>query len=130
MMAKDPAVLSSDEADAVGRIAQDKEAATMITLVQRFASLIRASSIAAASPHRAPLRAFQRWTRDANTSGLRAMMTFATALQNDTAVQAALSTPWSNAQCEGHITRLKLLKRQMYGRASLDLLHRRMLLAT
>jgi transposase len=130
MMANDPAVLSSDEAGAIERIAQDKEAATMIALVQRFAGLIRASSIAAASPHRAPLRAFRRWTRDATASGLRAMMTFAAALQNDTAVQAALCTPWSNAQCEGHITRLKLLKRQMYGRASLDLLHRRMLLAT
>jgi len=129
-MAKDPAVLSSDEADAIDRIGQDKEAATLTALVQRFAGLIRASSIAAASPCRAPLRAFRSWIRDASASGLRAIMTFATALQNDTAVQAALSTPWSNAQCEGHITRLKLLKRQMYGRASLDLLHRRMLLAT
>jgi transposase len=123
-------VLSSDEAGAISRIAQDKEAATMIALVQRFAGLIRASCTAAASPHRAPLRAFRSWVKDASASGLRAMTTFAGALQNDAAVQAALSTPWSNAQCEGHITRLKLLKRQMYGRASLDLLHRRMLLAT
>jgi hypothetical protein len=68
MTAKDPAVLSSDEADAVGRIAQDREAATMIALVQRFAGLIRARSIAAASPRRAPLRAFRSWIRDASAS--------------------------------------------------------------
>ncbi|MFB1485336.1 hypothetical protein U8525_33815, partial [Corallococcus sp. RDP092CA] len=46
------------------------------------------------------------------------------------AVRAALTTPWSNAQSEGHITKLKLLKRQMYGRASFDLLRRRALLAS
>ena len=38
-------------------------------------------------------------------------------------------TPWSNGQAEGQINPLKLLKRQMYGRAGLDLLRRRTLLA-
>lgn len=33
---------------------------------------------------------------------------------------AALSEPWSNGQTEGQINRLKLIKRQMYGRAHLD----------
>ncbi|RYZ43270.1 MAG: transposase [Myxococcaceae bacterium] len=37
--------------------------------------------------------------------------------------------PWSNAQSEGQITKFKLLKRQMHGRASFDLLRRRVLLA-
>jgi transposase len=45
------------------------------------------------------------------------------------AVRAALTTPWSNGQTEGQITKLKLLKRQMYGRANFDLLRRRVLLA-
>jgi len=36
---------------------------------------------------------------------------------------------WSSGQAEGQITRLKLIKRQMYGRASFDLLRRRILLA-
>lgn len=44
-------------------------------------------------------------------------------------IRAALTTPWSNAQVEGRVTRLKFLKRQMYGRASFDLLRRRVLLA-
>ena len=41
------------------------------------------------------------------------------------AVAAALALPWSNGQTEGQITELKLLKRQMYGRAKLDLLRAR-----
>ena len=47
--------------------------------------------------------------------------------QDEQAVQAALRLPHSNGVVEGQITRLKLLKRSMYGRASLDLLRRRLL---
>ena len=42
-------------------------------------------------------------------------------------VRAALAMPWSNGQTEGQINRLKMLKRQMYGRANLDLLRIRLL---
>lgn len=45
------------------------------------------------------------------------------------AVRAAVATPWSNGQTEGQITKLKLVKRQMYGRAKLDLLEARLLAA-
>ena len=45
------------------------------------------------------------------------------------AVHAALTLAWSNGPVEGQISRLKAHKRQMYGRASLDLLERRFLLA-
>ncbi len=41
-------------------------------------------------------------------------------------VRAALSEPWSNGPTEGHITKLKLLRRQMYGRGKLDLLRARL----
>ena len=55
---------------------------------------------------------------------------FARGLRADmAAVQAAVTLPWSQGPIEGHINRLKLLKRQMYGRARLDLLARRFLLA-
>jgi transposase len=64
------------------------------------------------------------------TCGVRAVETFAQGLAKDgRAVRAALTTPWSNGQTEGQVTKLKLLKRQMYGRASFDLLRRRVLLA-
>ncbi|WP_369721938.1 hypothetical protein [Bradyrhizobium sp. LLZ17] len=36
-------------------------------------------------------------------------------------MNAAITTSWSNGQTEGQITKLKLVKRQMYGRAKLDL---------
>jgi transposase len=39
---------------------------------------------------------------------------------------AAITTAWSNGQTEGQITKLKLIKRQMYGRAKLDLLEARL----
>ena len=42
------------------------------------------------------------------------------------AIRNAVYLPWSNGQCEGQITRLKLLKRQMYGRANIDLLETRL----
>ena len=56
------------------------------------------------------------------------MASFARGLRDDQrAFRAALSLAWSNGQTEGHITRLKLVKRQMYGRAKLDLLRARLL---
>jgi transposase len=55
---------------------------------------------------------------------------FARSLRKDyEAVRAAFSYEWSNGQVEGQIHRLKLVKRQMYGRANLDLLKQRVLAA-
>jgi hypothetical protein len=42
-------------------------------------------------------------------------------------VRAGLTLVWSNAQVEGHVHRLKLIKRRMYGRANFDLLRQRVL---
>jgi len=53
---------------------------------------------------------------------------FANGIRRDiVAVNAAISSPWSNGQTEGQVTRLKLVKRQMYGRAKLDLLEARLI---
>ncbi len=46
------------------------------------------------------------------------------------AVRAAITSGWSNGQTEGQITKLKLVKRQMYGRGKLDLLQARLIGAT
>ena len=46
------------------------------------------------------------------------------------AVRAAIELSWSNGQTEGQITKLKLVKRQMYGRGKLDLLEARIIGAT
>lgn len=45
------------------------------------------------------------------------------------AVRAAIASNWSNGQTEGQITKLKLVRRQMYGRAKLDLLEARLIAA-
>ena len=47
--------------------------------------------------------------------------------KDEAAVRAAINSPWSNGQTEGQITKLKLIKRQMYGRAKLDLLQARLI---
>ncbi|MEO0429712.1 MAG: transposase, partial [Pseudomonadota bacterium] len=67
------------------------------------------------------------WLRKAER-GL--ISSFARGLATDRdAVAAAMKEPWSNGQTEGQINRLKTLKRQMYGRAKLDLLKARMIAA-
>jgi transposase len=70
----------------------------------------------------------EAWMKRAQQSGLPALKGFARGLRRDyAAVEASLSSPWSQGQVEGQITRLKLLKRQMYGRARFDLLRLRVL---
>jgi transposase len=65
------------------------------------------------------------WISDAAPSLLVSFMRGI--VQDRAGVQAALTQPWSNGQTEGQNTKLKLVKRQMYGRAKLDLLRARLL---
>lgn len=61
-------------------------------------------------------------------AGASLVASFARGVANDeAAVRAAITSPWSNGQTEGQITRLKLVKRQMYGRGKLDLLQARLI---
>lgn len=72
----------------------------------------------------------RQWLIDAQCSEIPEFVGFANGLTTDLqAVRAALEHEWSNGQVEGEVHRLKLLKRQMYGRAKLDLLHARVLYA-
>jgi hypothetical protein len=67
----------------------------------------------------------------AASSTLDAVRRFATGLYDDyQAVKAGVTLPWSTSPVEGHINRLKMLKRQMFGRAHLDLLSRRFIRAS
>jgi transposase len=53
---------------------------------------------------------------------------FARVLRRDLeAVEQAITSRWSNGPVEGHINRLKMIKRQMYGRAGFELLKARVL---
>jgi transposase len=68
------------------------------------------------------------WFERAEASALPEIRSFATGLRRDqAAVEAAITSVWSNGQVEGQVNRLKALKRQMFGRAKLDLLRTRFL---
>jgi len=68
------------------------------------------------------------WIADAIAADIPDLRRFALGLLPDKkAIQAGLTEEWSNGQTEGHINRLKTLKRQMYGRAKFDLLRQRLL---
>ena len=70
------------------------------------------------------------WLQRAEGSTVRQLRGFAKRLWADhDAVRAAMTLEWSSGQTEGQINRLKALKRAMYGRADLDLLERRFLIA-
>jgi transposase len=70
------------------------------------------------------------WLVNAQRSEVAEFITFANGITADIgAVRAALEYQWSNGQVEGQVHRLKLVKRQMYGRGKLDLLRARVLYA-
>ncbi len=68
------------------------------------------------------------WLKRVETSQLPAFQTFVAGVHKDKdAVVAGLTLPWSTGPVEGHVNRLKLIKRSMYGRAEFDLLKLRVL---
>jgi transposase len=100
--------------------AQHTELAEVIDLAQDFAQLVRL---------RQPAQ-FDLWLERAATSSVRPIQRFAKGLGDDyAAIKAGITLPWSNGPVEGQINRLKMLKRQMFGRARFDLLSRRFVLA-
>ncbi len=91
-----------------------------VELAEAFIALVRGRKAAQ----------LDTWLQKAEHSAVPPLQRFAKRLRADhEAVHAALSLDWSNGQTEGQINRLKTIKRQMYGRAGLDLLERRFLLA-
>lgn len=96
------------------------DAATAYPLLQEFVRLVREQHEASLEP----------WLRAALDSRIPDLRSFAVALHDDVAaLRAALQLPWSTSPVEGHITRLKLLKRQGYGRSGLETLRCQMLFA-
>jgi transposase len=70
----------------------------------------------------------EAWMTEAIESEITALARFARGLQEDlAAVKAGLTLAWSNGVTEGQIHRLKLVKRQGYGRAGCALLRQRVL---
>ncbi len=68
------------------------------------------------------------WLTQVHKSGLPELQSFAHGVEQDkAAVQAGLTLPIDNGQTEGHVTRIKLIKRMMYGKAGFALLRQRVL---
>jgi transposase len=106
------------------RLAQLRDAhpdmATAITLAQEFATLVR---------QRQPEQ-LDNWLERTEQSGLAPLISFVKGIRRDyAAVKAGVTLIYSNGPTEGHVNRLKMLKRQMFGRAKLDLLKIRLMAA-
>ncbi len=100
--------------------AEDPAIATAVDVAEDFLIMLRRREGA-----RLPA-----WLDAAETSGIGGLERLAAKLRTDlAAVQAGLTLRHSNGQTEGQVNRLKLLKRQGYGRAKVDLLRKRVLLA-
>jgi transposase len=128
LLVQPPSALSGPDAALVARVEQDPTAAHVAGLARRLTALVRGCGVNPTVGPAAARMVLDTWLADARTCGVRALETFAAGLEQDgAAIRAALTTPWSSGQAEGQITRLKLIKRQMYGRASFDLLRQRVL---
>jgi transposase len=118
-LARRPDELDDDERIHVQMLlAEYPSVATVYALVQRFGQMVRNRQAVD----------LEAWLADATASGIAELGGFVQGIQRDrAAVEAGLTLEWSQGQVEGQITRLKLLKRQMYGRANFDLLRQRVL---
>ncbi|WP_245284912.1 transposase [Bradyrhizobium sp. th.b2] len=116
MLTTKPDHLSKAETVTVAAIEQsDPMLADAHALVGRFHAMIRKRGEIELEP----------WIDESKRSLIGS---FANGIAKDKgAVHAAITQPWSNGQVEAQITKLKLVKRQMYGRAKLDLLQARLI---
>ena len=132
----------------VARVERDATVSAVADLARRFTALVRASSGVGQGPRpakqvvvshggvgrtaaagRDAVAEFGAWITRAKAAVRRSSRRSPRTGRDATAVRAALTEPWSSGQAEGQINRLKLIKRQSYGRSGLDLLQRRMVLA-
>lgn len=113
-----PDKLTEQETAMLRHIQQDEAIQHFYDLAQEFRELLQARST----------ERLDAWLDAAAQSSLTKVRTFAKSLRDEYAfLRAALEYEWSNGQTEGQITRLKFIKRQMYGRASFELLRQKVL---
>lgn len=116
---RQPEGLTAKEQETVEMLCDlDAEVAFAYTLVQQFALMVRTRT----GEH------LDAWLEAVSTSSLTPLHSFVAGIfQDQAAVQAGLIRSESQGQTEGQVTRLKLIKRQGYGRAHFDLLRQRVL---
>jgi transposase len=121
LVLKRPGPRTDADAQLIAQLqAQHPDLAVAIDLAQDFCTIVRERQV----------DRFDHWLARAAASRVAPLQRFATGLHADyEAVKAGIRLRWSNGPVEGQINRLKMLKRQMFGRAKLDLLSRRFLRA-
>lgn len=101
-------------------------------LIERHPELIKTRSLLSffhtLMTERKSLSVLEEWMELAAQSGIDAFQQFSQYLRSDwEAVKNAFLYSWSNGVVEGHVNRIKVIKRQMYGRANFDLLRQKVL---
>ncbi|MBO0779691.1 MAG: transposase [Ktedonobacteraceae bacterium] len=116
---RQPDQLTKREQQVLEQLCQmHEEVALAYQLVQQFALMVRARTGGQ----------LDAWLEKVAQSPLSDLHPFVKGIRSDIeAVEAGLILPWSNGMVEGQVNRLKLIKRQMYGRAHFDLLRLRVL---
>jgi transposase len=121
LLVQDEDMGTVDEQTLWSQLQQNAELVQMQALVQQGRDMIR---------QRHP-EMLDTWLQACQSSGIAELKNFVGVLQQDyEAVKMALTLPWSTGPVEGHINRLKLIKRSGYGRMKLDLLRQRVLYHT
>jgi transposase len=119
LLSKVRAELTSQQAQIVDALKRQCPGfAVMRKLVFSFRAILRGGKVTT----------LHRWMEEVRKTGIHSLVRFVRTLKQDlSAVEAAVSKPWSNGPVEGQLNRLKMLKRQMYGRAGIELLRARLL---
>ncbi|MGA3093462.1 MAG: ISL3 family transposase [Terriglobales bacterium] len=118
LLSKPKPTLSERQSKIVEFLKRIPDFATMRHLVLSFRSILCGGKVSS----------LKRWIKKAQAAGIEAITKFVRQLKRDqAAVENAVEQVWSNGPVEGHINRLKTVKRQMYGRAGFELLRSRIL---
>ncbi len=114
----DPPLTDEDRAGRKALLTRSSALATTCRLVRHFAEIM-----VGRRGHK-----IQEWITRVRCDGSPALRSFAVGLLRDLdAVTAGLTLEYSSGPVEGHVNRVKMLKRQMYGRAHFDLLRKRVI---
>jgi transposase len=113
LMILSPSKLSKGQQQQIEQITLHEELRLVYLLSQEFVTLLKGRQA----------EALDSWLKRAKESRVTELSSFVNGIRRDyAAVRAACCLSWSNGTTEGHVNRLKFLKRQMFGRAHLDLL--------
>ena len=118
LLMRSPAELNPDQRTQLDRLYQLEHLRLSHALTHSFLHLVRTRAKAQLEP----------WLQQVMCTGMHEWQALVKSMRQDlAAIRAALTSHWSNGQTEGQVNKLKLYKRQMYGRAKLDLFRARML---